>query len=166
MPTGLTGLRTHPSPRGTLLYLYSSTLEKLQAAPEHSLYRQSVEAVTKHRKALVESVVPAGYAEWEEKAARLIEEHPDLVSLKKNADGSHRVAVPDNEGKATFVISHTPRVRDERYTEWDGEVNLGPAPEGSRTVEERRDVLLQGLKENKMEKDVTWIPEPQLTADQ
>ncbi|KAM7195635.1 putative nadh-ubiquinone oxidoreductase [Naviculisporaceae sp. PSN 640] len=166
VPTGLTGLRTHPSPRGTLLYLYSSTLEKIQAAPEHSLYRQSVEAVTKHRKALVESVVPEGYAAWEEKAAKLIEQHPDLVSLKKNADGSHRVAVPDSEGKATFVISHTPRAKDERYAEWDGEVNLGPAPEGSRTVEERRDVLLQGLNENTMEKEVQWVPEPQLTADQ
>lgn len=165
-PTGLTGLRTHPSPRGTLLYLYSSTLDKLQSAPEHSLYRQSVEALTKHRKALVESVVPEGYAEWEEKAAKLIEEHPDLVSLKRNADGSHRLAVEGKSANATFVVSHTPRFKDERYSEWDGEVNLGPTPEGSRTAEEKNAVLQQGLQENSPVTHVDWIPEPQLTAEQ
>ncbi|KAK4217865.1 ETC complex I subunit conserved region-domain-containing protein [Rhypophila decipiens] len=166
-PTGLTGLRTHTSPRATLLYLYSSTLDKLQSAPEHSLYRQSVEALTKHRKSLVESVVPEGFAEWEEKAAKLIADHPDLVnSNKRNSDGSHRVAVADEKEGRTYIISHVPREMDQRALEWDGEVNLGPAPEGSRTLEERRAALSQGVEEKSPGDAVEWIAEPMLTADQ
>lgn len=165
-PTGLTGLRTHTSPRATLLYLYSSTLDKLRSVPEHSLYRQSVEAVTKHRKQLVESVVPEGYAAWEEKAAKLIEQHPGLLSAKRNADGSHRLAVTDEKEGKTFVISHVPREKDERYQEWDGEVNLGPAPEGSRSRDERLSALVPGFKERVAKSDVEWVPEPQLTAEQ
>ncbi|KAG9622147.1 hypothetical protein KCU64_g20939, partial [Aureobasidium melanogenum] len=47
-PTGLTGVLTHAAPRSTLLYLYNSTLDKLKQFPEHSVYRQSTEALTKH----------------------------------------------------------------------------------------------------------------------
>ncbi|KAK0643478.1 ETC complex I subunit conserved region-domain-containing protein [Cercophora newfieldiana] len=71
-PTGLAGLYSHPSPRSTLLFLYSSTLDKLKAVPEHSVYRQSVEALTKHRMAIVESAVPPGYDEWAAKARTLL----------------------------------------------------------------------------------------------
>ena len=165
-PTGLTGLRTHTSPRATLLYLYASTLDKLQAAPEHSLYRQSVEAVTKHRKSLVESVIPEGYAAWEETAAKLIQEHPDLVSEKRNADGSHRIAVEDKKEGRTFVISHVPKVGDVRTTEWDGELNPGPTPEGSRHPDVKDAMRAQGEAEKVVKTAVEWVPEPQLTAEQ
>lgn len=71
-PTGLTGLYNHPSPRSTLLFLYSSTLDKLKEVPDHSVYRQSVEAVTKHRMAIVEAAIPPGYDEWATKARNLL----------------------------------------------------------------------------------------------
>jgi len=80
-PTGLTGLSTHPSPRSTLLFLYSATLDRLKAVPEHSVYRQSVEALTKHRMAIVEATVPPGYDEWAIKARRLLAE--ELEQIKK-----------------------------------------------------------------------------------
>jgi NADH dehydrogenase (ubiquinone) 1 alpha subcomplex subunit 5 len=57
-PTGLTGLLTHPAPRAALLSIYGTTLDKLKAIPETSVYRQSVEALTKHRMAIVEGMVP------------------------------------------------------------------------------------------------------------
>ncbi|KAI0482876.1 ETC complex I subunit conserved region-domain-containing protein [Xylariaceae sp. FL0804] len=73
-PTGLTGLYTHSSPRSTLLYLYSQTLDKLQGIPESSLYRQSVEALTRHRMAIVEAAEPPGHGEWAERAAQAVRE--------------------------------------------------------------------------------------------
>lgn len=79
-PTGLTGLRTNPSPRSTLLYLYNRTLDKLADVPETSLYRQSVEAVTKHRLGLVQSVKPDGYDEWAAQARAVIQQHPEAFT--------------------------------------------------------------------------------------
>lgn len=75
-PTGLAGLRTNSSPRSTLLYLYHRTLDKLADVPETSLYRQSVEAVTKQRMGLVQAVKPAGYDEWAANARAVIQQHP------------------------------------------------------------------------------------------
>ena len=54
-PTGITGLAHHPQPRNQLLGVYTATLESLQGIPEHSVYRQSVEALTKERLKIVES---------------------------------------------------------------------------------------------------------------
>ena len=54
-PTGITGLRQHPQPRNQLLGVYTATLESLKDIPEHSVYRQSVEALTKERMKIVES---------------------------------------------------------------------------------------------------------------
>jgi len=54
-PTGITGLRHHPQPRNQLLGTYLATLDSLKEIPEHSVYRQSVEALTKERMKIVES---------------------------------------------------------------------------------------------------------------
>jgi len=54
-PTGITGIHPHPEPRKQLLNLYNATLEAVQAIPEHAVYRQSIEALTKDRKKIVES---------------------------------------------------------------------------------------------------------------
>jgi len=75
-PTGLTGVYTHPAPRTTLLYLYTNTLDKLKQFPEHSVYRQSVEALTKHRLSIVESVKPSGLEQWQNSVRQTIESHP------------------------------------------------------------------------------------------
>lgn len=54
-PTGLTGVHPASQPRQRLLNLYTSTLESLQGIPEHAVYRQSVEALTRDRLKVVES---------------------------------------------------------------------------------------------------------------
>lgn len=55
-PTGITGVHPHPEPRKQLLNLYNATLEAVQTIPEHAVYRQSIEALTKDRKKVVESM--------------------------------------------------------------------------------------------------------------
>lgn len=165
--TGLAGVYTHSSPRSALLYLYTHTLEKLKAFPEHSVYRQSVEALTKHRLAIVEASKPAGYDEWAERARKLIAENPGQfnVSASGRVDGAqaHRITIGGKE----FLVRHIPPEKDQRYQEWDGEIDEGPELEGARTEEERKDqVLLATRKPLEEVKQIKWEDEPQLTADQ
>lgn len=54
-PSGITGLHHHPQPRQRLLNLYNATLKSLQGIPEHAVYRQSVEALTRDRLKVVEN---------------------------------------------------------------------------------------------------------------
>ena len=79
-PTGLTGLFNHPSTRSTLIYLYGSTLQKLEAFPEHSVYRQSAEAITKHRMQIIKSIKPQGYDEWAQRASETLNKYPEAFS--------------------------------------------------------------------------------------
>ncbi|EGV61272.1 hypothetical protein PSN45_001387 [Yamadazyma tenuis] len=54
-PTGITGLYQHPNPRPALISLYNHTLSLLDTKfPKHSIYRQSVEALTRNRLKVVE----------------------------------------------------------------------------------------------------------------
>lgn len=54
-PTGITGIYQHPNPRPALISLYSHTLMVLKDKfPETSVYRQSVEALTRNRLKVVE----------------------------------------------------------------------------------------------------------------
>ena len=76
-PTGLTGLFNHPSPRSALIYIYGSTLERLKTLPEHSVYRQSTEAITKHRLQIIQSIKPEGYEEWAKRATETLEQYPE-----------------------------------------------------------------------------------------
>ena len=182
-PTGLTGLATHSSPRATLLYLYTATLEKLRrGVPEHSVYRQSVEALTRQRLALVEATVPPGYDEWAARARRLLREHPEQFSVEaaatraatgvsaRGSPATVRVDVDDDgdgSGGRTFVVARLPEDVDVRYLEWDGEVDEGPEPEGSRTLEERDGMRKIFQRRDIADQDaVEWEPEPPLTADQ
>ncbi|KAK2044062.1 hypothetical protein LZ31DRAFT_304960 [Colletotrichum somersetense] len=165
-PTGLTGLWTHNTPRSTLLFLYSTTLEKLKTFPESSLYRQSVEAITKHRLSLVEATEPPGFAEWEKKAAQIVKEKPEqfrLVSGRVDGSGARTVTL----GNRTFVIGTQHEAKDIRVEEWDGEKDEGGTLEGPRTEAERKDhQLLASRKDLNDIAKVQWEPEPQLTADQ
>ncbi|RCK62658.1 NADH dehydrogenase [ubiquinone] 1 alpha subcomplex subunit 5 [Candida viswanathii] len=55
LPTGLAGLYKHPNPRPALVALYSETLKVLNDKfPSDSVYRQSVETLTKNRLNIVE----------------------------------------------------------------------------------------------------------------
>ncbi|ERS97926.1 NADH dehydrogenase (ubiquinone) 1 alpha subcomplex 5 [Sporothrix schenckii 1099-18] len=165
--TGLAGLYTHDTPRSTLLFLYSTTLDKLKAAPEQSVYRQSVEAITKHRMAIVQSVKPEGYDAWLARAQKTVAENPEHFGsvAKLGVDGEATWRVEKN-GR-TFIIQDVPDAVDQRLKEWDGEQNEGAEREGVRTLEERADQALSASRQSLEEvSSVTWEPEPQLTADQ
>lgn len=55
-PTGITGLQTHPNPRPALISLYNATLDLLKEKfPSESVYRTSIETLTKSRLSIVES---------------------------------------------------------------------------------------------------------------
>lgn len=163
-PTGLTGVVTNPSPRPTLLYLYNSTLEKLQAIPETSVYRQSVEAVTKHRMSAVESVKPAGFDAWRAQVDKLLAQHPNHfnVTSRPTEDGTF-VARVERNGKVFVIRTSKPEV-DERYQEWDGEKDTGGTLEGMRSREER-DSETQ-VKDPFEGEGVEWVDEPKLTIEQ
>ncbi|KAI6007376.1 ETC complex I subunit conserved region-domain-containing protein [Pisolithus albus] len=53
--TGITGLAVHPNPLPELVRTYESTLSTLSTIPQTSVYRQSVEALTKHKLDIVRS---------------------------------------------------------------------------------------------------------------
>ncbi len=124
-PTGLTGLQTHPSPRPTLIYLYTSTLQKLKAFPESSVYRQSTEALTRHRLQIIESTKPPGFDAWLERVKKTVGAEPERFASLRLADGSYAGALRDD---------NTDNPRGE---EWDGE-KLEPTTEGpARTPEQQ-----------------------------
>jgi len=62
-PTGITGLQHTPQPRNQLINVYKETLESLKDIPEHAVYRQAVEALTKDRLKIVESTEDANAIE-------------------------------------------------------------------------------------------------------
>ncbi|KAH7022489.1 ETC complex I subunit conserved region-domain-containing protein [Ilyonectria destructans] len=165
-PTGLTGLWTHGTPRSTLLYLYGTTLSKLQTMPETSMYRQSVEAVTKHRMSLVEQMVPPGYDQWAIKAKELVSQNAAQFRVASGRlDGSEARTV--KLGDKIFIVGRKHEAGDIRVEEWDGEANEGGELEGARTAEERKDQALWAERKSlENHEQVEWDEEPQLTADQ
>ncbi|CAD0043590.1 unnamed protein product [Aureobasidium pullulans] len=75
-PTGLTGLKQFP---------------------EHSVYRQSVEALTKHRLSIVESVKPEGLEEWQSRVRSVVEAHPNAFRSIASATNKNEVNIVYNE---------------------------------------------------------------------
>jgi hypothetical protein len=110
-PTGLTGLTTHPAPRPALILTYRQTLEKLQQLPASSVYRQSTEALTKHRLSIVEATKPAGYDEWLSRVQKQISANSEAYKGIKRPDGSY---------------AHD-RIPEERSDVWDGVVTRSSA---------------------------------------
>ncbi|KAI9798763.1 MAG: hypothetical protein M1833_004593 [Piccolia ochrophora] len=174
-PTGLTGLATHPAPRPALQYLYSKTLEKLSNLPESSVYRQSTESLTKHRLKLVEDMIPGGYDEWIARTQQLQADNKDAFDDPKSKgvwyEGG-KLTEETHAGK-TFVTTTTREEGDVRYEEWDGEPDVGPALEGTRTKDERVKMWSHVSKLHKErppslpeDETVKWEPEPPLDADQ
>lgn len=155
-PTGLTGLLTHSSPRSTLLYIYNSTLEQLKQFPEHSVYRQSTEALTKHRMSVLESVKPEGLEEWQKRIEKIVDAHPEAF---------RKIPVP---GGSFNIVWREKAAEGMKTAEWDDEY-VGPAYlEGPRTLKERekqgeimqRDVRAENAKIPRIE------PEPAMTLEQ
>jgi NADH dehydrogenase (ubiquinone) 1 alpha subcomplex subunit 5 len=167
-PTGLTGLFTHAAPRSTLIYIYSSTLDKLKQLPESSVYRQSTEALTKHRLNIINSVVPAGFEEWSAKAKKIIAEHPEVFNTPEGGvdyeKGRHLKETFDGR---SFVTTKLDMDIDDIEDEWDGEEDHGPELEGTRSTRDRKGQSVLGMKRpGEDEKQVKWDPEPPLSAEQ
>jgi NADH dehydrogenase (ubiquinone) 1 alpha subcomplex subunit 5 len=158
-PTGLTGLLTHNSPRSTLLYLYNSTLDKLQDVPESSVYRQSTEALTRHRLKIIETAKPAGWDDWSAKIQQQIAADPKGFNAKQTSGGT--------------MLSMAPREDIDpklRASEWDGEPVGKAFPEGIRSQATRHAYIAQlaGTKDYDPERANTQLKldeEPQLTAE-
>jgi NADH dehydrogenase (ubiquinone) 1 alpha subcomplex subunit 5 len=157
-PTGLTGLLTHPSPRSTLLYNYNSTLDKLKQMPESSVYRQSTEALTRHRLKIIQESIPAGWKEWTEHVEMQIASDPDHYKVTKTTDGDMYMLPRDQD-----VDTRSNKL------EWDGE-EVQSYPEGIRSMKDRGPAVkrIKGDKDYTPERaisNVTFKPEPQYTAE-
>ncbi|KAF1925214.1 NADH-ubiquinone oxidoreductase 29.9 kd subunit precursor [Didymella exigua CBS 183.55] len=158
-PTGLTGLATHPSPRSTLLHHYHGTLTKLQQIPESSVYRQSTEALTRHRLKIIEESKPKGWDAWQE-----------MISSQVAEDPEHFHTIRSDAG-VTVVAPKLQNVDygQNRKAEWDGEVPQS-FPEGIKSQKERRKHIkaLKGDVDYKPERTVspvTFAPEPRYTIE-
>lgn len=154
-PTGLTGLFTHSSPRPTLLYLYSATLEKLKAIPEHSVYRQSTEALTKYRYNIVDSFKPPGYDEWRKRAEEKALKYKNILSDPNQYP--HRVEII---GESVYVVTEHDDEKDVRSIEWDGEEDIVKSERSAGTNNQRP--RRQSNRSNIDETD--WESEPSLEA--
>jgi NADH dehydrogenase (ubiquinone) 1 alpha subcomplex subunit 5 len=161
-PTGLTGLTTHPSPRPTLIYIYRATLEKLKAFPESSVYRQSTEALTRHRLQIIESTKPPGFEAWFERVKKTVGAEPHRFASLRLDDGSY-VGAQRDDG------SDNPRGE-----EWDGE-KLEATTEGPHRTPEQQARWEQAIDESvssgAIESDfetleMKWENEPALEAEQ
>ncbi|KAB8648494.1 hypothetical protein FH972_026150 [Carpinus fangiana] len=111
------------------MYLYGATLDKLATLPEESAYRQSVEALTKHRLSIVEKQKPAGYDEWHKRVAEQIKSNPEIF-------GPSGDAVEAIANKQRYVIQSRTEAPDEREVEWDGDM-AGERTEGPKAVADR-----------------------------
>ncbi|EED20584.1 NADH-ubiquinone oxidoreductase 299 kDa subunit, putative [Talaromyces stipitatus ATCC 10500] len=159
-PTGLTGLVTHPSPRSTLIFLYTQTLEKLKQFPESSAYRQSTEALTRHRLSIIESTKPPGFDEWLQRVKKVVAENPEQFKKARLANGIFAGIQQDDIHGGT------------KAQEWDGAV--GPITEGpTRTPEEvaQWEKILEEATQPESASDfhqetINWESEPSLEAQQ
>ena len=161
-PTGLTGLHTHPSPRPTLIYLYTSVLQRLSAFPESSVYRQSTEALTRQRLQIVESTKPPGFDAWLERARKTVAAEPERFATVRREDGSYAAR------------QHDDRSENPRRLEWDGEGVEPPSEGPTRNKAEQAQwnkVVEDGSDAKKDETDfhdphMKWEAEPALEAEQ
>lgn len=160
-PTGLTGLTTHPRPRPALIYTYRKTLQRLAQLPANSVYRQSVEALTKSRLNVVESTIPEGYDQWLARVTKQIEASPAAYNKLKNSDGS----------------LSSEKIYREKGISWDGEFKRGDQlPEGANTASqaETKARMVQAEMQKVDREEAEGIlptvedlePEPPLTAEQ
>lgn len=155
-PTGITGLLTANSPRSQLLWLYNSTLDKLKSFPDHSVYRQSTEALTRHRMNIIESIRPEGLDAWQSRVAHLVNEHPAAFKRIEGQHGSNIVYAPSQDTTQTV---------DQRIkADYKSKPNL----EGPQNEE---DVATRGQQMSKdlVAEDATALmvePEPPLTTTQ
>lgn len=115
----------------------------------------------------MQDVVPEGYEEWSAKASKTMAEHPEVFTTPEGGvshDGGRHTKQVKNDN--VFVRSKFEPEVDWSKEEWDGEQGA-PELEGVRTTAERKHQKVLGMERpGEDEKQVTWEPEPPLTADQ
>ena len=157
-PTGLTGVLTHAAPRSTLLYLYNSTLDKLKQFPEHSVYRQSVEALTKHRLSIVESVKPEGLEEWQTRVKSVVEAHPNAF----------RSIASSNSKNEVNIVYKESAIKGMETEDYEDEPIQKQEPEGPRLLSQKahqeQSFMADPQADNEMIPRIE--PEPPLSAEQ
>ncbi|KAH8918955.1 hypothetical protein BT69DRAFT_1353514 [Atractiella rhizophila] len=85
LTTGILGQPVHPEPLQALVRTYDATLQNLSQSsiPPSSAYRQSIEAITSHRKSVVSlALEQVKKGEDEEKAIRRVEEEFDAGPIE------------------------------------------------------------------------------------
>ena len=141
-----------------------STLSSSSAASDvYKRQRQSTEALSKHRLAVLESINPQGLEEWQARVQAAVDAHPEAFRKIPISTPS------DPAGDKSFNIVWRAHAAEGMKTqEWDDEAVGKPSPEGPRNEEEK-----QGLAES-MQRDLREEnakipriePEPALTAEQ
>lgn len=157
-PTGLTGLTTHPNPRPTLIYLYTTTLKKLKDFPESSVYRQSTEALTKQRLDVVKSTKPPGFDEWLARVRAVVEKDPERYKSVLQDDGSYAAFQETKRVESGEVVS-TDQISSEP------EVDIAAVPASEEELYPRAEAALKALSVDP-DRDINWEPEPPLEAAQ
>jgi NADH dehydrogenase (ubiquinone) 1 alpha subcomplex subunit 5 len=144
-----------------LIYLYTTTLQKLKSFPESSVYRQSTEALTRQRLQIVESTKPPGYEAWLERVKNTVGAEPERFASLLRQDGSYAAAQRDDN-------SDNPRGE-----EWDGEALEATSEGPARTPEEeaRWQKAIEDSAKAESEADfqthtMKWENEPALEAEQ
>ena len=162
-PTGLTGLLTHAAPRTALLYTYNTTLDKLAQFPESSVYRQSTEALTRHRLAIIEKTRPAGLAEWQSRVQDTLKEHPQAFKKVPLSTSSKK-----SEGGEYNIIWAPTTTQSVQADEWDYEHKGKPMLEGVRSeavqAKQLKEMARDPIEEYRVVPRIE--PEPSLTAEQ
>ncbi|KAF2717353.1 hypothetical protein K431DRAFT_315865 [Polychaeton citri CBS 116435] len=169
-PTGLAGLFTHATPRSTLLYLYSATLDKLKTFPESSVYRQSTEALTKQRLSVIESVTPEGLEAWQNRVSGLVEQYPNAFRKVQTSNGSsfniiYKDAVSTSSQRGISAAEYNAKSEDQTHNDESKKQRLSSGPKYEDDPEvKRREELID---EDPLPDDVPHIePEPPLSVDQ
>ncbi|RPA90875.1 hypothetical protein L873DRAFT_1820353 [Choiromyces venosus 120613-1] len=159
--TGITGVLTHPNPRPALIAVYNHTLSLLSRLPQHSVYRQSTENLTKQRLAIVESVKPEGWEEYQ--AALKSEREANGIQGPKDTEFELKVVGKQFLLMANAVTTDSPVIQaflDKEVGRW------GLSPEVDTSDAYARDVDTP-VEQKGPSPEVLFLPEePPLFAEQ
>ncbi|KAF2155019.1 hypothetical protein K461DRAFT_266348 [Myriangium duriaei CBS 260.36] len=164
-PTGLTGLLTHASPRPALISIYNLTLQKLQQMPESSVYRQSTEALTRHRLSIVEAVQPEGHSAWQGRVQKSLEEHlhfqkAGLSDAEREAAVQRIVTNPfelESLGEGLKNLEPEPPLSAQQIGEIENKIGAGLIEEIIQVAEGER-IVTETMVENKVWEELEEKP--------
>merc|ERR1711974_64955 len=137
----------------------TSTLEKLKFFPEHSVYRQSTEALTRHRLSVIESVKPAGLEEWQARVEKIIDGHPEGPTdedLKKDLDKHMQKDIRADNAKIPR-IEPEPALTIDQISDIENQISSGLLEEIIQVAEGENE-LVETLAKSKVWEDLEEKP--------